>query len=162
MNAALNRALLRGNLLARGDFDSLPIPFRAVATELRTRAPVVLSHGDLARAVRASMSIPLVFDPVRIEGAQLVDGGLAANLPIAVARAEGATRLIVSDVSWRPPDSVQGENPLAVADLLIAYLFSQPLDSLGARDYLIRPAVDSFETLDFRPDRQDTDSPRRV
>ncbi len=153
VNAALNRALLRGNLIARGDFDSLPIPFRAVATDLRTRDTVVLSRGDLPRAVRASMAIPLVFDPVRLEGKQLVDGGLASNVPIAVARAAGATRLIVSDVSWRPPDSVQGGNPLVVADLLVAYLFTQPLDSLAATDLLIRPEVDSFETLDFRPER---------
>ena len=149
VNAALNRALLRGNLFARGSFDSLPIPFRAVATDLRTRAAVVLESGDLARAVRASMAIPLVFDPVRIEGRQLVDGGLAANVPIGVARAQGAARLIVSDVSWRPPDSVQGENPLVVADLLVSYLFTQPLDSLGAGDLLIRPAVDSYQPLDF-------------
>jgi len=154
VNAALNRALVRGNLLARGDFDSLPIKFRAVATDLRTRGTVVLASGDLARAVRASMAIPLVFDPVRVDGRQLVDGGLAANVPIAVARLERATRLIVSDVSWRPPDSVQGENPLVVADLLVSYLFTQPLDSLSPDDLLIRPVVDSFQPLDFRADRQ--------
>lgn len=155
VNAALSRVMLRGNLAARGDFDSLPIPFRAVATDLRTRSTVVLSSGDLARAVRASMAIPLVFDPVRIEGRQLVDGGLAANVPIAVARGIGARRLIVSDVSWRPPDSVQGQNPLVVADLLVAYLFTQPLDSLGASDLLIRPAVDLFQSLDFDPLHQE-------
>lgn len=154
VNAALNRALVRGNLIARGDFDSLPIRFRAVATDLRTRGTVILASGDLARAVRASMAIPLVFDPVRVDGRQLVDGGLAANVPIAVARLQGATRLIVSDVSWRPPDSVQGENPLVVADLLVSYLFTQPLDSLSPDDYLIRPLVDSFQPLDFRFDRQ--------
>ncbi len=154
VNAALNRALVRGNLIARGDFDSLPIPFRAVATDLRTRGTVILASGDLARAVRASMAIPLVFDPVRVDGRPLVDGGLAANVPIAVARLQGATRLIVSDVSWRPPDSVQGENPLVVADLLVSYLFTQPLDSLSPDDFLIRPLVDSFPPLDFRFDRQ--------
>lgn len=154
VNAALNRALVRGNLLARGDFDSLPIRFRAVATDLRTRGTVILASGDLARAVRASMAIPLVFDPVRLDGRQLVDGGLAANVPIAVARLQGATRLIVSDVSWRPPDSVQGENPLVVADLLVSYLFTQPLDSLSPDDLLIRPMVDSFQPLDFSVDHQ--------
>ena len=81
------RLLLRPNLLARGDFDQLPIPFRAVATDLVTRDTVVLSSGDLAQAVRASMSVPLVFPPERIDGRLLVDGGLSANVPIAVARA---------------------------------------------------------------------------
>lgn len=153
VNAALDRVLLRGNLDARGDFDSLEIPFRAVATDIRTRSVVVLSGGDLAQAVRASMAIPLVFDPERIEGRDLVDGGLAANVPVATARRAGATRVIVSDVSWRPPDSVRANNPLAVADLLVAYLFTQPLDSLGPDDRLIRPAVDSFAALDFTAER---------
>jgi NTE family protein len=152
VNAALDRVLLRGNLQARGNFDSLDIPFRAVATDIRTRAVVVLAGGDLAQAVRASMAIPLVFDPERIEGRDLVDGGLAANVPVATARRAGATRVIVSDVSWRPPDSVRATNPLAVADLLVAYLFTQPMDSLGPDDRLIRPAIDSFAALDFTPE----------
>jgi NTE family protein len=151
VSAAINKLLLRGNLAARGDFDSLPIPFRAIATDLRTRGEVVLASGDLARAVRASMGIPLVFDPERIGGRDLVDGGLAANVPIAAARRLGAMRVIVSDVGWRPPDTVRADDPLAVADLLVAYLFTQPRDSLGPEDQLVRPAVDSFAALDFEP-----------
>jgi NTE family protein len=153
VNAALNRALLKGNLVARGDFDSLPIPFRAVAADLRNRAEVVLSSGDLVRAVRASMSIPLVFDPEPINGRYLIDGGLAANVPIGAAREAGATRVIVSDVGWRTPDSVRAGNFFAVADMLVAFLFSQPLDSLGVNDRLVRPAIDSFAALDFRLSR---------
>lgn len=153
VNAALDRVLLRGNLQARGNFDSLAIPFRAVATDVRTRSVVVLGGGDLAQAVRASMAIPLIFDPERIEGRDLVDGGLASNVPIATARRAGATRVIVSDVGWRPPDSVRTTNPLAIADLLIAYLFSQPLDSLGPEDRIVRPAIDSFNALDFSASR---------
>lgn len=153
VNAALNRVLLRGNLAARGNFDSLPIPFRAIATDLRNREAVVLGGGDLSRSVRASMAVPLVFDPTRIEGRDLVDGGLASNIPVAAARQAGATRVIVSDVSWRPPDSLQASDLLVVADLLVAYLFTQPLDSLGIDDRLIQPAVDTFATLDFAPDK---------
>ncbi len=153
VNSALDRVMLKGNLEARGNFDSLPIRFRAVATDIRTRSAVVLAGGDLAQAVRASMAIPLVFDPERIDGRDLVDGGLAANVPIAIARRAGASRIIVSDVGWRPPDSVRASNPLAVADLLVAYLFTQPLDSLSPDDRLIRPAVDSFAPLDFTAER---------
>ena len=153
VNAALNRVLLRGNLEARGNFDSLPTPFRAIATDLRNREAVVLGGGDLSRSVRASMAVPLVFDPTRIDGRELVDGGLASNIPVAAARQAGAARVIVSDVSWRPPDSLKASDPLVVADLLVAYLFTQPLDSLGTDDRLIRPAVDTFATLDFSPGR---------
>src|ERR1041384_2485555 len=97
-NAVLNRILLRGNLLARGDFDRLPIRFRAVATDLRSRETVVLDGGDLAQAVRASSAIPLVFTPERIGDRILVDGGISANLPVAAARAAGARRVIVVDL----------------------------------------------------------------
>src|SRR6185312_9138522 len=93
--------MLRGNLLARGNFDSLPIPFRAVAADLGDRSPVVLASGDLARAVRASFAIPLVFAPESLNGRILGDGGLVANIPVAVARAAGADRVIVSDATER-------------------------------------------------------------
>src|SRR3954447_23516989 len=106
VNALVNGAMLRGNLLARGNFDSLPIPFRAVATDLRNRSVVVLNSGDLARAVRASFAIPLIFTPESLDGRILTDGGLAANIPITVARAAGAQRLIVSDATERLADSL--------------------------------------------------------
>ena len=81
------------------NFDHLPTPFRAVATDLETGEAVLLDHGDLSIAMRASISAPGVFAPVDYQGRLLVDGGLAENLPIDVARAMGADILIVSDVS---------------------------------------------------------------
>lgn len=150
-NALLGAAMLRGNLLARGDFDRLPIPFRAVATDLDDRTAVVLDGGDLAQAVRASIAIPLVFTPERIGARQLADGGLSANIPVAIARAEGAERVIVSDVTERRRDSLDFASPLRVADRLVDFLFDQPLDSLRAGDVRIRPAIEGFASLDFTP-----------
>ena len=102
-NALLNAGLLRGNLIARGDFDSLPIPYRAVATDLERFLPVVLDTGDLARAVRASAAIPLLFAPERVGAAYLGDGGLSANIPVGIARRTGAARIIVSDATEPQP-----------------------------------------------------------
>src|SRR3954468_2183943 len=70
--AMMNGMMLRGNLLASGNFDSLPVPFRAIATDLSNRGLVVLGSGDLAQAVRASFAIPLVFNPVRIGNRTLI------------------------------------------------------------------------------------------
>ena len=88
--------VLRGLSKVRGfhEFDKLPIPFRAVATDLVTGKAVVLSQGDLAGAMRASMSVPAAIDPVRLEDRVLVDGGLTNNLPVDVARAMGADIVI--------------------------------------------------------------------
>jgi NTE family protein len=68
-------------------FDALPIPFRAVATDMETGAAVVMDQGDLALALRSSMSVPGVFSPTVLGGRVLGDGGLVNNLPIDVARA---------------------------------------------------------------------------
>jgi predicted acylesterase/phospholipase RssA len=153
INGVLNTTLLRGNLLAQGDFDRLPIPLRVVATDLADRRIVVLGSGDLAQAVRASSAIPLVFTPERIDGRVLVDGGLSANIPAQVARDLGATRLIVSDVTEGPNDTLDLDTPFAVASRLLDWLFNQPADSLGADDLLIRPAVEGYRSLDFAPAR---------
>jgi NTE family protein len=155
VNALVNAAMLRGNLLARGNFDSLPIPFRAVAADLADRTPVVLAGGDLAQAVRASFAIPLVFTPESLDGRILADGGLAANIPAAVARAEGAQRLIVSDATQRPAESQDLYSPLALADRLLGFLFQQASDSLGPDDILVRPAVEGFTGLNFSADKVD-------
>jgi NTE family protein len=149
VNALVNAAMLRGNLLARGHFDSLPIPFRAVAADLRDRSAVVLASGDLAQAVRASFAIPFLFTPESLAGRVLADGGLAANVPVAAARAAGAQRVIVSDATERLADSVDLYSPIVLADRLLGFLFVQPADSLRPGDVLVRPAVEGFAGLNF-------------
>jgi predicted acylesterase/phospholipase RssA len=149
VNALLNAGFLRGNLMARGNFDSLPIPFRAVATDLLSGDPYVLATGDLAQAVRASAAIPLLFKPEKLAGRYLGDGGLSANVPIAVARREGAVRIIVSYTTERMPDSLNLQSTLVLIDHLIGNLFRQPAESLGSGDVPIRPDVEGFRSLNF-------------
>ena len=151
VNALLNQLLLRANVAAGGDFDRLPRSFRAVATDLHTRASVVLREGDLAQAVRASVAIPLVFTPVRRDGQVLIDGGISANVPAALARREGAVRLLISDVGTIPGAEMDVESTTAMLAYVLDLLFSQRADSLGASDVLIRPTVRGFTTLDFSP-----------
>jgi NTE family protein len=81
------------------DFDELQIPFRAMATDLATGDAVVLDRGSLATALRASMAVPVVYSPVEIDDRLYVDGGVANNLPVDVARDMGADRVIVVDTS---------------------------------------------------------------
>ncbi len=81
------------------EFNRLPIPFRAVATDLVTGEMVVLERGNLGDAMRASMSVPGAVAPSEIDGRLLVDGGLVRNLPVDVARAMGADVVIAVDAS---------------------------------------------------------------
>ena len=80
------------------DFDQLPIPFHAVAADVQTGESVVLSKGSLARAIRASMAIPVVFTPVELDGRLLIDGGNSENLPVRALKEMGAEIIIAVDV----------------------------------------------------------------
>jgi NTE family protein len=136
------------------DFDALPIPFRAVATDLVTGEEVVLSQGSLADALRASMSVPGVFDPVRIEGRILVDGGMANNLPVSVARAMGADVIIAVDISTPMLEEEQLTSVLSVTEQLTNFLTRRTTDqqiaSLGPEDILIVPELGDFSAADFQ------------
>lgn len=89
------------NLPDSVDFDSLPIPYRCVATDIINTEEVILQRGNLARAMRASMSIPGAFKPVKSEGKLLVDGGMLNNLPVDIAKKMGADIIIAIDLAQR-------------------------------------------------------------
>lgn len=123
------------------DFDRLPIPFRAVATDLETGREVVLKSGNLARSLRASMAVPGAFDPVDIDGKLLVDGGISNNVPVSVARAMGADIVIVSDLGSDMLTRDQITSALSVAGQMVNFLFAlnsqEQLKRLGPDDVLI-------------------------
>src|SRR6202167_3267056 len=135
------------------DFDQLPTPFRAVATDLETGNAVVLDRGDLAIAMRASISAPGVFAPVDYQGRLLVDGGLAENLPIGVARAMKADILIVSDVSFPLQPRAALDSALSISNQMLAILVRKDSDrqraSLSPQDVLIEPDLGSTPATDF-------------
>jgi len=134
-------------------FDDLPIPFRAVATDLVTGKPVVFDHGDLARVMRASMSVPGVMSPAQIDGMLLVDGGLTDNLPVAAARAMGADIVIAVNLGTPLMTRDQLGSVLGVTGQMINILTEQnvraSLASLRPSDILIEPALGNFSAGDF-------------
>jgi NTE family protein len=135
------------------NFDQLPTPFRAVATDLETGRAVLMEKGDLSIALRASISAPPVFAPVALDGRLLVDGGLAENLPINVARAMGADILIVSDVSFPLQSRDHLDSALSISNQMLAILVRKDADrqkaTLGPRDVVIEPALGLTAPTDF-------------
>jgi len=135
------------------DFNQLPTPFRAVATDLVTGAAVLLDKGDLAIAMRASMSAPGVFAPVEYQGKLLVDGGLAENLPIDVARAMHADVLIVSDVSYPLQPREALDSALSISNQMLAILVRKDADrqraTLGPGDVLVEPLLGGASSTNF-------------
>ncbi|MFM0740837.1 patatin-like phospholipase family protein [Paraburkholderia xenovorans] len=138
---------------ANQPFDRLPIPYRAIATDLRTGQQVVLDQGSLPLAIRASMALPGLFAPTDVNGRTLVDGGLVSNLPVETARDMGAGVVIAVDIGspLRPLDTLA--SPADVMQQMIGILINQNVSQqrkqLGAQDVLIEPQLGSMSFTDF-------------
>jgi NTE family protein len=132
------------------DFSRLPREFVAIGTDIESGAPVQLHRGSLADALRASMSLPSVFEPVAVDGRLLVDGGIARNLPAAEARELGATIVICSDVADR---LATGAQLTSLTDVLLQTIaFQMNASTLEQRklcDIYIRPDITGFSATDF-------------
>lgn len=137
------------------DFDQLPIPFRAVATDIVSGNPVILAKGDLAVAMRASMSIPAFFAPMELDGKLLVDGGIAKNIPVDVVQAMGVDRLIVIDIGTPLAGRESMENMFSLIGQLTTILTrrnsEEQIALMGPQDILLTPDLDDsgVETMSF-------------
>ena len=138
------------NFAAGGDYDSLAIPFRAVATNIHTGNAVVLRKGILAKTLSASASFPFVLAPVREGDMLLVDGGLTNNVPCDVAWEMGADFIIAVDVSSRVIDLGRNFDPLQYFGQALNTL-SYPSDTrnLGLADILILPEIGNIGSAQF-------------
>jgi NTE family protein len=135
-------------------FDRLPVPFRAVATDIETGSAVVLDRGLLHDALRASSAIPVVFPPVEIEGRLLVDGGLANNLPVTVVKEMGADIVIAVDPSSRLERKERLTTLLGVMDQSISIPVRRETGRQALlADVVIAPDIPGYSFSDF--DRMD-------
>jgi NTE family protein len=127
------------------DFDNLPIPYRAVATNIIDGNAVVLGSGNLAVAMRASMSVPGAFSPVELGQYMLVDGGIADNVPIDVVRNMGADIVIAVDVGTplQPRESLRSFVSVTaqLSGLLVVRNSQAQIATLTDRDVLISPTL---------------------
>jgi len=136
------------------DFDQLPIPFRAIATDIISGGMVVIGDGELSMAMRASMAVPAAFDPVRRGNYLLVDGGLVRNLPVDVARDMGADVVIAIDVGTKLMGEDEITNALAIVSQMTGLLTvgntNEQIKTLGEDDILITPDLgDEIGSADF-------------
>ena len=134
-------------------FDELPIPFRAIATDIGTGEMVVLKEGSVVQAIRASMSVPGAVAPVEMGRRQLVDGGLVRNLPVDIARAMGAEVIIAVNLGTPLLKPEQITSALTVSVQMLNILTEQnvgrSLAELTPRDILILPELGDYSAADF-------------
>ncbi|MDW2981249.1 patatin-like phospholipase family protein [Rhodanobacter sp. KK11] len=141
-------------LLHKQPIEQLKLPFAAVATELETGARTVFVRGNTGRAVRASSSIPGVFEPVEIHGKHYVDGGVVSPIPIDAARQLGADFVIAVDISAAP----DGSNPQGMMNIVgqsLTIMGRQLAAQESARaDVVIRPDLRGIGPTDFEQKNQ--------
>ena len=135
------------------NFDDLPIPFRAVASDIETGEAVVLSEGDLARSLRASMAIPGAIAPVEIDGKLLVDGGVSNNMAVDVAKQMGADVVIAVNIGTPLSTREHLDNFLGIIGQITGILtnrnVSAQISILGPDDTLLAPELGAITTASF-------------
>jgi len=139
------------NIQRFSDFDSLRIPFRAIATDLVSGRRVIIRNGDLAEAIYGSTAVPLLFSPMHWGGdSLLVDGGISSNLPVDVARAAGMDRVILVDISSPLRTSDELNSPWEIADQVTTIMQqSQYHEQRTMADIVIKPELENIGSADF-------------
>ena len=151
------RGLIRGEALARyvreqtgsRTIEAMRLPLGIVATDLDTGAAILFQRGDTGAAVRASSAVPAVFQPVRINNREYVDGGLVAPVPVRFARQMGAELVIAVDIS-SPPDGNATSDPFKMLLQTFA-IMGRSINSFELRDadVVVRPALTGVSSADF-------------
>lgn len=132
-------------------FDELPTPFRAVAMDLVTASQVVLDRGSLADAMRATMSLPLIFPPVEVDGRVLVDGGTMNNVPADVVRRMGAGRVIAVNVGDLSDRESLSYSLIGLADATLgAMMRAATRATIATADIVIDVPLSGYGSLDWR------------
>ena len=141
-------------LLRKQPIEQLKMPFAAVATELETGTRTVFVRGNTGRAVRASSSIPGVFEPVEIHGKHYVDGGVVSPIPVDAARQLGADFVIAVDIS-AAPDGSNPQGMMGIVGQSISIMGRQLAAQESARaDVVIRPDLRGIGPTDFEQKNQ--------
>lgn len=135
------------NAACGGDFDRLFVPFRCIATDAAARKEVVYRSGDLGKAIRASMTIPLVFKPIKQDSTLLYDGGLYNNFPWQVLQEDFHPDVLIGS-KCTAGNSKPDEDDV-VEQILSLTMMNTDYDLPSERDVLIEHAFEDVSTLDF-------------
>src|SRR5229473_814604 len=130
--------------------EQLDIPFVAVATELGTGRLVAFTRGDTGMAVRASCSVPVVFQPTAIRGSEYVDGGLVSPVPVKIARESGADLVIAVDVSRQPDEHKElGSTAAMLGHAFVVMEHAHAQEETKLADVVIRPDLAKVPATDL-------------
>ncbi|MGI9544856.1 MAG: patatin-like phospholipase family protein [Cyclobacteriaceae bacterium] len=163
LNFALAELLAQSSKKANYNFDSLFIPFRAIAADIFTQQQMVLKQGRLSQAIRATMSVPFFFRPIKIDDKYLFDGGIYNNFPVDVARNEFDPDIIIgvnvsSKIFHKYPYDQDDE---LIQQSLLSMLLDKPnVNLLSKDDIYLEPDIKDFSAISFKPVAELIDSGR--
>lgn len=152
LNFALTEMLARPSQAANYNFDSLFVPFRAMAAEIFTQQEVVLKEGALNDALRATMTVPLFYRPIRVDGKLLFDGGIYNNFPTDIAQNEFDPDVIIGvNVSSKVFNEYPFKEDEGLINNSLFYMILDKSDteSLSDKDVVIEPNLERYTALDF-------------
>jgi NTE family protein len=131
-------------------FDELPIPFRCVSTEIVSGKAYVFRTGSLSEAMRATMSIPGVFAPVRRDNQIFVDGGLVDNLPTDVVRKMGADVVIAVHLQIAPASAKEIQSAFSILGRSVELVIAETeIRGMAGADLIVKADVEKFSTTDY-------------
>ena len=146
----INQLTLQGIYHPNHSFDDLKIPFRAVSTDMVSGRRAVLSSGNLAEAIRASISVPLLYSSVKRDSMELTDGGLISNIPVEVAQDMNMDIVIAVDASSPLRKASQLNAPWETADQIINIMAQLPNKlSLEKATIVIKPDLSGHMAADL-------------
>ncbi len=144
------------NVISRGNFDSLFVPFRCVAADIERKEQVVFRRGDIFPAIRASMTFPFVFRPTRVDGRLLFDGGIYNNFPVDVMIKDFNPDFIIGSVVAQNFDPPTEDNIRSHLENLVVFHTEYNIDP--EKGIIVRPDIPQVSVTDFSRSRLILDS----
>ncbi|MEO8209191.1 MAG: patatin-like phospholipase family protein [bacterium] len=150
LSEKINTLILNSRYHPKENYSDLKIPFATVATDIDNGKMVILTKGNLSECIKASITFPLLYSPISIDGKNLVDGGLTANIPSSVAKTLGADYTIVVNSTSTLKSNEELKDPINTADQILSITMSQ-LNNLQLKDanVVITPDLGNYSATDY-------------
>ena len=161
LNFALTETLAQASAIARNNFDSLFVPLRVVTADIFTQTEVILKHGLLSNALRATQTVPFFYNPIRVDGRYLFDGGVYNNFPVDVATEEFNPDVIIGvNVSTKVFNEYPYDNDDRLISNSLIYMLLDKSDPTTINDLgiYIQPNLKGYSSFDFQDAKSLIDS----
>jgi NTE family protein len=153
LNFALIELYTQATMNAHNDFNKLFVPFRCIVADVFSQKAIDVDHGSLAEAIRGTITVPLVYRPIKVDGRYVFDGGLYNNFPVDVMKQDFKPDYVIgANVSSKTfTDYPKDDEKLMGRSLLYMFLSKSDSTSIGKNGIYIQPDVSEYSTTNFSP-----------